>query len=230
MLEKLFKSKTDRFEFPDYLVISRRKVKWARIRVCADGEVRMVVPLRYPEREVRQLFEEKREWIERHRARCRQPAHQLLGIGADQLLLFGQGYDYVPHHREGDELDREAGLICSRVDLSHRETREKWYREFAKTYLSRRIDGLAVSHGFSFNRLYIRAQRTRWGSCSSRGNISLNWRLIKAPEWVSDYVILHELVHTRILNHSQAFWREVERVAPDYREARDWLKQFGPAI
>lgn len=190
----------------------------------------MVVPLRYPEREIRQLFEEKREWIERHRARFRQPAHQLLGIGADQLLLFGRGYNYVFHRRAANKLDREAGLICSDADLSYRETREKWYREFAKTYLSGRINELAVSHGFSFNRLYIRAQRTRWGSCSSRGNISLNWRLIKAPEWVSDYVMLHELVHTRILNHSQAFWREVERVAPEYREARDWLKQYGPAI
>jgi len=71
----------------------------------------------------------------------------------------------------------------------------------------------------------VRNQRTRWGSCSRRGVISLNWRLIQLPAFVSDYVVLHELMHRRQLNHSDKFWREVEQVCPDYRSAERWLKQ-----
>jgi len=74
-------------------------------------------------------------------------------------------------------------------------------------------------------RVTVRGQRTRWGSCSRRGTISLNWRLIQTPEDVRDYIILHELAHLRQMNHSDRFWREVERLCPDYRSAERWLKQ-----
>jgi predicted metal-dependent hydrolase len=70
----------------------------------------------------------------------------------------------------------------------------------------------------------VRNQRTRWGSCSRRGTISLNWRLIQTPPFVSDYIILHELMHLREMNHSPRFWRQVETVCPGYRTAEEWLK------
>ena len=75
------------------------------------------------------------------------------------------------------------------------------------------------------NRVTVRNQRTRWGSCSRRGTISLNWRLIQAPGFVRDYIILHELAHTLEMNHSDRFWRQVETLCPDYRNAERWLKQ-----
>ena len=73
----------------------------------------------------------------------------------------------------------------------------------------------------------VRDQKSRWGSCSRRGTISLNWRLIQAPEFVTTYIILHELMHLRQMNHSAGFWREVEAVCPSFREAERWLKAHG---
>jgi predicted metal-dependent hydrolase len=74
-------------------------------------------------------------------------------------------------------------------------------------------------------RVTVRNQRSRWGSCSRRGTISLNWKLIQAPPFVRDYIILHELMHLRQMNHSARFWREVENVCPEYQVAGKWLKQ-----
>ncbi|HLP75919.1 MAG TPA: M48 family metallopeptidase [Candidatus Paceibacterota bacterium] len=83
----------------------------------------------------------------------------------------------------------------------------------------------AAMHGLPVRRVTVRNQRSRWGSCSRRGTISLNWRLIQTPAFVRDYVILHELAHLREMNHSPRFWREVERLCPDYRRAEKWLKE-----
>jgi predicted metal-dependent hydrolase len=102
---------------------------------------------------------------------------------------------------------------------------EKHLRELATRELSLRVAELASRHGFTVNRLMVRNQRTRWGSCSRRGTVSLNWRLIQTPDFVRDYIALHELAHLRHMNHSRRFWQEVERLCPDYRIAERWLKQ-----
>ena len=85
----------------------------------------------------------------------------------------------------------------------------------AKTVLTERLNFLAQKYKFSYNRLYIRNQKTRWGSCSSKNNISLNMNLIRLPQKLQDYVILHELVHTRHKNHSKKFWKEMDRYVGD---------------
>jgi predicted metal-dependent hydrolase len=84
---------------------------------------------------------------------------------------------------------------------------------------------LAEIHGLRITRVSVRNQRSRWGSCSRRGTISLNWRLIQTPPWVRDYIILHELAHTLQMNHSPRFWREVKRLCPEYHVAEAWLGQ-----
>ena len=88
----------------------------------------------------------------------------------------------------------------------------------------------AQQHGLKVQRIVVRNQKSRWGSCSPRGTISLNWRLIQAPEFVSIYMILHELMHLKKMNHSPKFWREVEAVCPSFREAERWLKQHSSLL
>ncbi|WP_324716047.1 SprT family zinc-dependent metalloprotease [Carboxydochorda subterranea] len=102
---------------------------------------------------------------------------------------------------------------------------ETWLRERARAVIYRRLADLAGRHGFRYRRVFIRDQRTRWGSCSNRGNLSFNFRLIMAPPEVLDYVILHELVHLREPNHSARFWAALARLCPDYRERRRWLRR-----
>jgi predicted metal-dependent hydrolase len=100
-------------------------------------------------------------------------------------------------------------------------------RAEARAVLIARLDHLAQRHGFEYNRAFIRDQKTRWGSCSSANNINLNMRLLGLPQELADYVILHELVHTRFRNHGAGFWAELDRLVPDARRLRRQLKEYG---
>ena len=100
----------------------------------------------------------------------------------------------------------------------------------AKEDLPRRVAQWAPLVGVSVGRVTVRCQRTRWGSCSAKGNLNFNCLLMLCPESVRDYVVVHELCHRREMNHSPRFWAEVERVLPDYRSHRRWLKDEGRAV
>jgi len=103
-------------------------------------------------------------------------------------------------------------------------------KEQARNVLPAKAEKIAPLIGVSFNRVSIRCQSTRWGSCSSKSNLNFNCLLMLTPEEVQDYVVVHELCHIKELNHSPRFWAEVEKILPDYRERRQWLKQNGSAI
>jgi predicted metal-dependent hydrolase len=104
---------------------------------------------------------------------------------------------------------------------------DKWE---ARKQIIGRLNALARRYGFTFNKVSIRDQRTRWGSCSARGNISLNIKLVALPRDLSDYVLLHELVHTRIHNHSQGFWRELDKYVGDGKAMARRLVEYGLRI
>ena len=91
--------------------------------------------------------------------------------------------------------------------------------------LPERLLALASDHGLSVSRISIRNQRWRWGSCSRDGHICLNWRLVAMPDWVRDYVLLHELMHLKRMDHSPRFWKLVAAVCPTFRDARAWLRE-----
>lgn len=97
-------------------------------------------------------------------------------------------------------------------------------RACAVRELPRRLLELAAEHGLTVSRVSVRNQRWRWGSCSPNGHICLNWRLVLMPASVCDYVMLHELMHLKRMDHSPKFWKRVERACPDYRDARAWLR------
>jgi len=90
-----------------------------------------------------------------------------------------------------------------------------------------RLNNLTKKNGFTYNRVFIRNQKTRWGSCSSKNNINLNVKLIRLPDELIDYVILHELVHTGIKNHSKAFWTELDRLVGNAKKMQSRLKEYG---
>ena len=100
----------------------------------------------------------------------------------------------------------------------------------ARKDLTARTEAFSGQMGVSYGRIAIRHQKSKWGSCSSAGNLNFNCLLMLAPESVRDYVVVHELSHRRHMNHSAEFWAEVERILPDYRTARKWLKENGTAL
>ena len=103
----------------------------------------------------------------------------------------------------------------------------KRYKNAAREYIPKRVEHYASLLGVSYSTITIRDQKTRWGSCSSRGTLSFNWKLILAPPRVLDYVVLHELCHRREMNHSERFWLLVESIMPEYRDYKKWLKDNG---
>jgi predicted metal-dependent hydrolase len=101
------------------------------------------------------------------------------------------------------------------------------HRAQARAVLPHRLLELAAEHGLSVRKISVRSQRWRWGSCSPSGHICLNWRLVTMPDWVRDYVLIHELMHLRRMDHSPTFWGLVAAACPNYRDARAWLRRQG---
>lgn len=100
----------------------------------------------------------------------------------------------------------------------------------AKAVIPARVADYAAILGVTYGRVTVRSQRTRWGSCSAKGNLNFNCLLMLAPEAVLDYVVVHELCHRKHMDHSPHFWAEVEGILPNYRESRRWLKENGPLL
>jgi len=107
---------------------------------------------------------------------------------------------------------------------------ERHLRKLAAEELVQRTWELATLHQVSVHQVTVRNQQSRWGSCSVKKTISLNWRLVQTPAFVRDYIILHELMHLREMNHSPRFWREVEQVCPEYEKAERWLKEHAALL
>lgn len=126
--------------------------------------------------------------------------------------------------------EKQRNRPVSELTDTQRLALEKRYIAAAKEYFPKRVAHFHQFTGGSYNRITIRDQKTRWGSCSARGTLSFNWRLMLAPPAILDYVVVHELCHLTHMNHSSAFWQKVESVYPDYRTARKWLKDHGQEL
>lgn len=143
----------------------------------------------------------------------------------DALRFLESREDWVRAHVENARA-REAQLAEAGVEPLKQEEL-KALTEAARKDMTARVERFAPLVGVTYGRIAIRHQKTRWGSCSSKGNLNFNCLLMLAPEEVRDYIAVHELCHRKEMNHSAAFWREVERVLPDYRSCEAWLKTNG---
>lgn len=131
----------------------------------------------------------------------------------------------VEHLKKMEQKNRQRENALPVKKLSNNEIKE--LADNAVTYIPERVAHFAPLVGVTFNRITIRNQRTRWGSCSSKGNLNFNCLLMLAPAEVIDYVVVHELCHRKEMNHSARFWNEVARVLPDYKTQEKWLKTHG---
>ena len=129
-----------------------------------------------------------------------------------------------------EQQEKQINKPVSGLTDAQRNALTQRYIVAAKEYFPKRAAYFRQFTGGTYNRITIRDQKTRWGSCSSRGNLNFNCLLMLAPPEIIDYVIVHELCHRREMNHSPLFWQEVERVLPDYKRRRKWLKDNGERI
>lgn len=208
--------------FPIAIARHRRARRYV-LRMTAEGGLRLTVP-RGGSIEGGFAFAKKQgDWIARERARRQAQA----GPWTDGTTVWFRGAR-LPLVVDAAAI-AFANECIPRADAAAdvRVTFEAHVRTLATVELPPRCRDLARDHGLTIGRVSVRNQRSRWGSCSSRGAIALNWRLIQMPPEVSDYVILHELMHVREPNHSRQFWREVASVCAGWREAERWLCAHG---
>jgi predicted metal-dependent hydrolase len=197
------------------------------LRVDPAAAVRVTLPTRGSQTEAWNFVRRKTAWIkeriEQHLAHPPQPRAWVHGT---ELLFRGDIVQLVirnNHSSKTLEFANQQVDVASEADVRVAVERHLW--NLARRELTARTAELARQHSLMVNRITIRNQRSRWGSCSRHGTISLNWRLIQAPAYIRDYIILHELMHLREHNHSCRFWKQVETVCPDYEVAEKWLKQ-----
>jgi predicted metal-dependent hydrolase len=133
-----------------------------------------------------------------------------------------------PHVARRGELLRVA--VGEPGEDAVREALERWYKRQARAEVAWRLDDATARAGTDYTSLSIRGQRTRWASCSSRGAMSFNWRLLLAPLEILDYVVEHEVAHLEVLGHSRRFWALVARRCPDYKRHERWLRRYGSTL
>ena len=216
---------------PDNYILEKRKIKHARIRVSDNLSVRVLVPNSFTEKDIQSLIHKKRKWIDKHLNTFGKKAKSIK-LHKNQILLFGNRYSYFYSNalKKNIVINNSHRTIQSRLDLLNKKEQTKWYKQFAKEFLNARTKELSKQHKFRYNKIFIRDQRTKWGNCSKEKNLSFNWRLIKTPLFVIDYLIIHELIHTKIMNHHYKFWNELKSYCPDYQMAIDWLDNYGKSI
>jgi predicted metal-dependent hydrolase len=201
-----------------------------RLSLGPDGVAVATIPPRGSMREAERFVELNRKWLERARERQRRRPRAADVWTVGTRVLWRGDLAEIRRAAAGDRPSVCLGADVFRVPRLGDDLRPALHARFirlAKVELPARAWELAAQTGMDVKRVSVRDQRTRWGSCTAAGAISLNWRLILTPEFVRDYIIHHELMHLREMNHSPRFWACVGEVFPRWREAEAWIKRNG---
>lgn len=198
------------------------------LRVKSNGIVRVTIPAFGSKKAALEFARRQVEWITKQLEQRRQQPTRAREWHDGTTILF-RGEPAVLTLREclpANEIHfADQKIVVPGITGDLRPLVERHLQQLAAPELAARTLELAASQGLEVRRVTVRDQRSRWGSCSARRTVSLNWRLIQVPPFVRDYIILHELMHLREMNHSDRFWNRVEQVCPDYKAAEDWLRQ-----
>lgn len=206
------------------LVVRNPRARRYFLRLRSDGTARVTIPRGGSRSEAQSFIERNRRWLEQQvedwHSKPRLPLTWHIG---SEIYLRGEPVRIEAGEAGNIQFGTET-LAVKGAPADLRPVIERYLRVMANRELPVRVAELAARHQLTVRRVTVRNQRSRWGSCSRHGAISLNWRLIQTPAFVRDYIILHELAHLREMNHSDRFWSEVERLCPEYLVAEKWLK------
>ena len=223
-------------EFGEIVVKKRSLAKTVSLKIAPDGRIQITMPPYAPLLAAKTLIKTSRkqirELVSQYRKKLSYTKNQQIGKSHNLLIQTTAkpssvkiiGTQILAEINEAESVESAVNqqLIRSKILTA--------LRKEAKSYLPRRLSFLAKEHGFSFARSKITHSSSRWGSCSSSGTISLNIGMMNLPFELIDYVIIHELCHTRHMNHSTKFWNEVSKFDPHYKIHRNELKKYSPYI
>lgn len=181
--------------------IIRSNRKTLAIQINPDLSVTVRAPMYAPQSDIERILREKEGWIQKHIEKIREQEANKKEI---------QGESVESEYLTNEEIKKLA--------------------DKALQHIPKRVSYYAKQIGVTYGKITIRNQKTRWGSCSSKGNLNFNCLLMLMPPEVIDYVVVHELCHRKQMNHSKAFWKEVEKILPNYKDSVGWLKKEGGGI
>ncbi len=217
----------------DYLLVRKRGKRGISLRIDHRG-LAVTSALLTPQCDIDRILREHERWVVKKLAEwAARPVHVVKWQDGESLPHLGATirlHVIATEKLEGVELAGEDLLVMVRAATPERLARLviAWYRREALPLFAQRAFHFARLHGLPVPRVMLSNALGRWGSCNVRREVRLAWRLLKAPPAIIDYVICHELAHLRHMNHSAAFWAEVERMCPDYRRLRDELEKADP--
>ena len=223
-------------EFGEIVIKKRSLAKSVSLKIAPDGRIQITMPTHAPLLAAKALIktsrEQIRELVSQYRDKLSYTTNRQIGKSHNLLIqtttkpssvkIIGTQIFAEINESESVESAKNQQLIRSKILVA--------LRKEAKSYLPRRLSFLAEEHGFYFARSKMTHSSSRWGSCSSSGTISLNIGMMNLPFELIDYVIIHELCHTKHMNHSTAFWNEVSKFDPQYKIHRNELKKYSPHI
>ena len=220
------------FPFQVKVVRTRRK-RTAAISV-SDDTVKITVPSTLSDNRIRELITKRTPWIkkqlqeqlDRPKPKAKEYAH------GETFAYLGKHYQLKVLTGVASSIKLKGGyfeVTLRKIDHNSKSTIRRllteWYKDHAKKRLMDKTKRFAKIIGVVPNSITVKDYKSRWGSCSTQGDISYNWRIILAPDNIVDYVVVHELCHILEHNHSSRYWQHVTRYMPNWRECRDWLKQ-----
>ena len=212
----------------------RSKRKTIAIHITKDAKVEVRAPLKAKQEDIDDFVASKKEWIKKNQKKVRETKESKLNFVinyGDRIRLIGKKYPLIEEKGSGMGFNGFCFYLPSGLSASARKSAViHLYKNQAKEILTERTMTFGKMLGLVPKAVKVNDAKTRWGSCSSKGNINFSWRLIMADGDVIDYVIVHELAHLIELNHSPRFWAVVESILPDYERRKKKLKQFQKEI
>lgn len=222
----------DGFEFPVEVIRTDRR---RSASIYLDGEgIKVRIPKGLSDNYVRDLITRKSPWIKRklREVELTAPPKPKEFVSGETFSYLGRNYRLKVLSGDTPSLKLKRGYLEASISGSSKTREEEvksllvdWYRKHAEKRLEEKTRRYAKILQVEPNRVSIKDYKSRWGSCSTTGDVSYNWRIVMAPHRIVDYVVVHELCHLLEHNHSATYWRHVERIIPDFEEYREWLKQ-----
>jgi predicted metal-dependent hydrolase len=223
-----------------YTIAYQKNRKSVQLKIISPNHLTITAPTKFPKEGIEKILIEKSKWLVKQIAKLTTAAMNPINksINHDATVFFlGQPHTlkFISKDANIPRVHLEDNLIfldlpplsTKTIDTIPQALLKSWYIDCATKTLSAKTSFWASRIGVQPKRITIKEQKTRWGSCSSLGNINYNWRIIMAPPEAIDYLVIHELCHLRIPNHSQAFWQEVEKFSPQFKKCRTWLRTNG---
>lgn len=206
-----------------------------RLRLISGiNGIQAIVPPDYRAEELESFVSSKRDWIIKTSRYYSKLKERCGGLEPDTIYFLGEKYRFhvVKDRQQSAVVSGAMKVITFHVAdrRRHKQEMQEWYREQTGRIIAERLPALAGRLGLKYNRVSVKSQRSRWASCSKKGNLNFNLLLAAAPPEVIDYVIIHELMHLIELDHSSLFWQLVKEADPEYKRHKEWLASYAPVI